>query len=147
MQNAQNMVEAVFVNRQQGVLACCDGGHNCGQFIVDVDRGDFRSGHHDVVDRNGLQIQNPRQHTLALTDGCGTFGYDGLEFICGQLIGVVIEVGKKGRTKALLTTLTKATAGINTFCRFDTNTAFLMPSSRAAPRPVFWGQPLRKSGK
>ena len=37
---------------------------------VDVDANDFVTGHHDVVDRHGFQIDDSQQHVLAVVWEC-----------------------------------------------------------------------------
>src|SRR3569623_3618421 len=58
------LIDAVAVERQTGVLAGGEQPEDVVQIAVEVDADDFTARHHDVVDRNVLEVEDAEQHTL-----------------------------------------------------------------------------------
>ncbi len=87
VQHADDVVDVLFVTPAGacvGSVEICD--DDVGDRAVDVDANDFTAGHHDVVDRDGFEIDDAQQHVLASFGNPRAFVQHRAKFVHVQMI-------------------------------------------------------------
>ena len=80
MEDADHVVDMLPVDGQAGVLGTLDRLENGPGIVVDIDAGDLGAGHHDVLHRGVLQVQNADDHVLMVARDRRVLVQHGLEF-------------------------------------------------------------------
>ncbi len=86
MQDADDLVDIVLVDGHACMLGRTDLVDDFGDIIIDVDAGDLRPGHHDVIYGDFLEVQYAEHHVLRMSGDLRAFINDRTQLVRAQMI-------------------------------------------------------------